>query len=316
MGMMGGCVKMKNKLRVAVILMIVLLLPVLFSCKTESEDEDGHPKWAGVRVSSYGMEESYGDRFPDTNTMTWFGTKMTSCFDKSKAAYIIIVGVMGDDEKTCHLQFPLSKEIQNAYGDEEDFYEKYLTALDAAGASVWLQVEPGNADLVELAKEIMNRYKHHSCVKGFGIDVEWYKPEGTRRRGTKLDNATARKVLAEVRKVKQSYTVFVKHWDGEWLPSAMDGLIYVNDSQDFHPGKDSTALERMVKEFSNWAITYAPQPVMFQIGYENDRDNIWGSMTNPVKELGTAIAEGCTSGNDMGIIWVDFTLKEAMRKIK
>lgn len=237
-------------------------------------------------------------------------------FDKSKAAYIIIVGVMGDDEKTCHLQFPLSKEIQNAYGDEEDFYEKYLTALDAAGASVWLQVEPGNADLVELAKEAMNRYKHHSCVKGFGIDVEWYKPEGTRGRGTKLDNATARKVLAEVRKVKQSYTVFVKHWDGKWLPSAMDGLIYVNDSQGFYPGKDSTALERMVQEFSNWAKTYAPQPVMFQIGYENDRDNIWGSMTNPVKELGTAIAEGCTSGNDMGIIWVDFTLKEAMRKIK
>ncbi len=123
------------------------------------------------------MEESYGDRFPDTNMMTWFGTKMTSCFDKSKAAYIIIVGVMGDDEKTCHLQFPLSKEIQNAYGDEEDFYEKYLTALDATGASVWLQVEPGNADLV-------------------------------------------------------------KHWDKKWLPSAMDGLIYVNDSQGFYPSRE------------------------------------------------------------------------------
>ena len=310
----------KKKLIVLLISILVLLPALIMSCKAEEDDEDdSSAMWAGIRVSEYGMAESYGygaRNFPDIATMTEFGDKMTSCFVESKGAYIMIVGTVDEDTWNCHLDFPLSKEIESAYGSEEDFYEPYLTALDAAGYSVWLQVEPGNADLLELAKEVMNHYKHHKCVKGFGIDVEWYKPEGTNGRGTKLNSTTAGNVLAEVRKVKQSYTVFVKHWDKKWLPGVIDGLIYVNDSQGFWAREDYTALERMTNEFSAWAENYAPCPVMFQIGYESDKSGIWGSMTNPVKELGTAIADACTSGNRIGIIWVDFTLKEAMRKIK
>ena len=38
-------------------------------------------------------------------------------------------------------------------------------------------------------------------------------------------------------------------------------------------------------------------------------------MENPAKERGTAIVEASYTKNDIGIIWVDFTLKEVIEKI-
>ena len=288
---------------------------------TQEEEETIPPidlaKWAGVRVSSYGMEESF-EYYPGVTEMLSFGEKMESCYEGSLGTYILIVGVVSDDLKDCFLNFPLSKEIDHVIGSEEDYYETYLTAMDEAGYSVWLQVEPGEADLVELAKEVMNHYKHHSCVKGFGIDVEWYKRAGNKN-GMKLNGDgepnTASKVLTTVKAIDNSYSVFVKHWDRRWLPEPKKGLVFVDDSQGFRERGDKTALERMCEEFAAWANYYSPCPVMFQIGYENDETNVWGSMENPAKELGTAIIEACYSNNDIGIIWVDFTLKEVLEKI-
>ena len=53
---------------------------------------------------------------------------------------------------------------------------------------------------------------------------------------------------------------------------------------------------------------------MFQIGYKADR-GIWGEMENPAHDLGTALLESCTTDNDIGIIWVDFTLADVIDKI-
>ena len=266
-------------------------------------------RWAGVRVSSYGMRGSFGeDNFPSVEDMVGFGDKMTSLYEGSTGAYIVIVGTVSERTWDCHLYFPTSREIDRVNDSEEDFYEKYLTALDEAGYDVWLQVEPGEADLAELATEVMNHYKHHSCVKGFGIDVEWHKTEGTNGYGVKLDNETAAKVLEAVRAVDPSYTMFVKHWDERWLPDPADGLIFVNDSQQFR------SLEQMQEEFSAWAFTFEPCPVMFQIGYQADK-RVWGKMENPAEELGKALQSQCMYGNDLGIIWVDFSLKEVMDKI-
>ena len=149
---------------------------------------------------------------------------------------------------------------------------------------------------------------------------EWYKPEGTNGRGTALDKTTAKKVLAAVRKVNTNYTVFIKHWIKGYLTEGdpVTGFIYISDSQGFRPGKDYTATVRMCNEFAGWAENFAPCPVMFQIGYESDKTRIWGAMENPAEELGKAIIAECQDRdltNDIGIIWVDFTLKEAIEKI-
>ena len=321
------------------VLIVLTLIMFTAFAMTSCEEPAPHPvKWAGVRVSGYGMRSSFGGKnFPSVSTMVGFGNKMSACFEGSTGAYIILVGTISstkDKSRThviggkCSLEFTLSSEIDNAYcGLSEkqiengvtDFYEDYLTAMDNAGHSVWLQVEPGDADLVELAKEVMNHYKHHPCVKGFGIDVEWYEYRATLEEpdgdpidedSSKLSDATAKAVVDAVRAINPEYTVFVKHWDERWLPPTYrEGLIFVSDSQYY----DSPAQQRA--DFANWAAYYAPNPVMFQIGYSDDKDSVWGRYSNPAKELGQYIADGCNSGNDIGIIWVDFTLKEAMNKI-
>ena len=278
-------------------------------------------RWAGIRASSYGLDESFKS-YPSVHDMADYIMKMESCYSGSNGTVLLIVGVVSEDYRNCCLDFPLSMEIDNVIGSDVDFYEDYLTALDNAGYSVWLQVEPGDANLVELAKEVMNHYKHHSSVKGFGIDVEWYK-RADNKDGMKLNKDgepnTASNVLSAVKAINKNYTVFVKHWKQSWLPDPAKGFIFVNDSQGFFEGgwkkeDRKPSLEKMVNEFAEWAEDYAPYPVMFQIGYDAD-DGIWGAMENPAEQLGKAIIAECDSGNDIGIIWVDFTLKEVIGKI-
>ena len=268
--------------------------------------------WAGVRVSSYGMVKSDSnpyafDEFPGVSDMTGFGATMQNLYEGSTGAYLLIVGTMSGTD-TCSLKFPVKGSYECIKGSKSDQYEKYLDAMDAAGYSVWLQVEPGYADLETLVTLVMNQYGHHSCVKGFGIDVEWHEPIEGSDRGTKLSDEDARKVLAKVRTYDENYTLFVKHWREDYLPSKMEGLIYVNDSQQFG------SLDEVKEDFSAWAAYYAPYPVMFQIGYKADRP-IWNEFANPAKEFGEAILEACTSGNDIGIIWVDFTLCDVLKKV-
>ena len=290
------------------------------NCKDEYTDPipkrtDG-ARWAGIRASSYGLEESFGS-YPSVNEMTGYIEKMESCYSGSNGTVVLIVGVVsGRDDfyRTCFLDFPLSKEINNAVGSDVDLYENYLSAMDNAGYSVWLQVEPGYADLEELATEVMKRYKHHSCVKGFGIDVEWYKRSTNRKDdnkdGTALDKTTANRVLKAIQKINPSYTIFVKHWVAGYLTEGepVEGFIYIDDSQIFK------SLSRMCEDFASWAENFDPCPVMFQIGYDSD-EWIWSQFENPAKQLGQTLLSECNTDNDKGIIWVDFTLKEVIEKI-
>lgn len=263
-------------------------------------------KWAGIRVSSYGMRSSFGRNFPDVETMAGFAETMESNFEGSTGTYLLIVGTMSGDD-SCSLNFPVSGEYDYIYGSRNDRYEEYLDKFDEMGYSVWLQVEPGYADLVTLATLVLDQYGHHSCVKGFGIDVEWHKPVDGVEEGTKLSAQDARAVLAKVREYNPEYTVFVKHWEAAWLPANIDGLIYVDDWQQF------TSQRNAVEVFSEWTKYFAPHPVMFQIGYDADKW-LWSKYDDPAKEFGQTIVEGCNTGNDVGIIWVDFTLDDVMDK--
>ncbi|GAG84397.1 unnamed protein product [marine sediment metagenome] len=66
-------------------------------------------------------------------------------------------------------------------------------------------------------------------------------------------------------------------------------------------------LSTMVSEFTSWGSRFYPNPVMYQIGYPADK-NWWNKLDNPPKDIGDALDEAIP--NDMGIIWVDFTLRD------
>ena len=325
-----------------VFLLIMLALFLLFSCGQIEFPENGQNgngedctvKWAGIRFSEYGIVRTFGGwkKYPSPAKTASLIEKMQGYYNNSTGAIILIVGVMHGDDG-CKLSFPTSSSYSDSHVEDsdEDEYAGLLNELEKRGASVWLQVEPGDANLVKLAKEVMNHYKGYTCVKGFGIDVEWYCPAGTHGWGTKLDSSLANEVLTAVQNIKSEYTVFLKHWDYRWLPSGKEGFIYVNDSQNFldlDEDMDDDEIEALVNtisisdandaaqtmqnDFADWASHFAPYPVMFQIGYQKDKP-IWKKLfSNPARELGEYLVSGCKSGNDIGIIWVDFTLSEVL----
>ena len=191
------------------------------------------------------------------------------------------------------------------YADNDKF-ESILTKFDQEGINVWLQVEPGDNDLIELAKIVFKQYGHHTCVKGFGIDLEWWYRRDDNS-GSVLSDKDAKKVVDYVRSINSEYTVFAKHWKPSFMPETYrEGMIFVDDSQDFD------MLSNAKKEFKKWASTFSGNPVMFQIGYEAD-EHLW--VKSPV-EFAKAIIDEVTQYNKhVGILWVDFTMREALKQM-
>ena len=319
---------MKEILNFLAVTLTVLLFAGCPSEENEQADVEAKifAEWAGCRSSPYGMEP-----FPSPSEWKTYVNKMASSYKKdentsSTGTLVWIVGVVEDYATvSCSLSFPKPKEGTVPDGllfSRDDENEEYLSLFDEAGFSVWLQVEPGNVDIVELAKLVMNQYKNHKCVKGFGIDVEWYKNTKEGNPGTRLDDSVAQQVDTAIKEINSTYSLFVKHWRTGYLPRTYRGvnndMIFVTDSQQFYD------LDDMTDQYKSWADNYAPNPVFFQIGYEGEKEDwddpdeigsdekIWGKFKNPLKNFGQRILNELEdNGQKRGIIWVDFTFKKA-----
>ncbi len=122
--------------------------------------------------------------------------------------------------------------------------------------------------------------------------------------GMKVDDGTARRWEARVKDHDPDYRLFLKHWDPRWMPPSHRGdIVFVDDSQEL------AGLEAMVDEFAVWAETFAPNDVIYQVGYQSDRP-WWGTLDDPITEVGTAICARVSQ--PCGIAWVDFTLREVV----
>lgn len=330
-------------------------------------NENGWTEWAGCRRSSYGFNRSnpsVSDMTSYVDTMSGFYNKAEN--KKATGALVWIVGEVTssledevDDKKdnglftyngkkyedendawakatiptseySCRLNFPEPSGVEIPkylkFG-KSDFNEDYLTAFDEAGYDVWLQVEAGFVDIVKLATVVMTKYKDHPCVKGFGIDAEWYRNVIDGYDGTAVTDTIAKSVDEAVKKINSKYSVFVKHWDTNYLPKKYRGvnndMIFVTDSQYFD------SLKNMKKHYSEWAEHYEPNPVFFQIGYyarpdgkekvegSGSDEKIWKSFDKPLKDFGTAILKSLPeSEQKRGIIWVDMTFLDAYERSK
>ena len=222
---------------------------------------------AGFRFSAYGPDYNPGPAY-------WkrVGERMAERFPGSVPGAVWIVGRLKG--QGCELSFPGRSTDPLIQFASEDGNEKALDLFDAAGFEVWLQVEPGHAPVATLIDLVLARYRHHPSVVGFGIDVEWYRsvdePEGQA-----VTDAEARAWLAAVRAHKPGYRLFLKHWlTRKMPPTAREGLTFIDDSQIL------PSLDAMVDEFAEWAKTFAPAPVGFQIGYDSDRP-WWEKLQDP-----------------------------------
>jgi hypothetical protein len=268
-------------------------LPLLCSCSFSSTAPKPVPALgAGFRFSIYGPEYDPGPAYWSS-----VAEQMTRKFAGSGPMGIWIIGDIEGSQ--AYLNFPARSDDPNIVFGETDDNETALAYFDKHNVQVWLQVEPGDADMLKVIDLVLGRYRKHPCVVGFGVDVEWYRSTGDEAEGTPVSDKEASEWVATVRTHNPSYRLFLKHWDINWMPPTFrDGIVFVDDSQQF------ASMQQMVDEFAVWGRHFAPAPVAFQYGYLDDKV-WWGILKDPPADIGNAILAAVP--NTSALYWVDFT---------
>jgi hypothetical protein len=182
-----------------------------------------------------------------------------------------------------------------------DYNESYLKEFDRRQMRVWLQIEPGAANVGDLIDVVLSRYRSHACIAGFGIDVEWLDAQSVSG-GRRVTDAEASAWEQKVKSYDTSYTLFLKHYIQNRLPLTYRGnILFVDDSQQF------TGLTSLVNEFKSWGQSFPLNNVAFQFGYPDDRP-WWSLLHNPPVTIGDALLASIP--NTAGLFWVDFTVSE------
>jgi hypothetical protein len=247
---------------------------------------------AGFRYSTYGAPDNLG---PDYWVRV--GEQMAAKFSGAHPEVIWIVGTVYGDGT--YLSFHEESADPLIYSGYADMNEAILDAFDERGFEVWLQVEPGNADMLTLIHLLMNQYKHHPSVVGFGVDVEWYKSVSGPL-GEPISDEVAKEWVEAVRSHGPQYQLFLKHWEIDWMPPTYrDGIVFVNDSQQFE------SLDAMLINFKAWGDTFAPAPVGFQYGYSSDKI-WWKELQDPPGDIGNMLLDSIP--NISALFWVDFSI--------
>lgn len=175
----------------------------------------------------------------------------------------------------------------------------------AYGIQVFLQVEPGYADVDTLIDLVLSRYKHHPGVIGWGIDVEWYQNAKTGSPNAIATDAVAKAWEARVKAHNPKYRLLVKHFRVNNLPETYRGdLLFCCNSQMY----DSA--DAFVASYKRFADRFYPSTVVFQIGYPRDK-TWWGLLEAPVpKTLGEKLAAEIRQ--EIGLAWVDFGMRDVL----
>ncbi len=211
-----------------------------------------------------------------------------------------MIGYVWDDGE-CYLNFPSSTSYSNIQFSKTDENEQYLNYFDSKGMKVYLQVEPGNANVSTLIKLVMDRYSHHPSVVGFGIDDEWYQFT-SHTNGKPVTDQEAASWYSQISSYNKSYQLFLKHWlPGNMPPTYRTGVYFVDDSEGF------SSLSEMTSDFVNWGKSFPNNPVGFQIGYPDDK-SWWGKYSDPLRTIGHNLLNNIN--NTKGIYWVDFSVSD------
>jgi hypothetical protein len=253
--------------------------------------------YAGIRVSSIPFSP-----FPAPPFFIETANCMTTKAANSSPCLVWIVSLYWSNGDI-GLNFPnttgQSHPHMNFSGTDKN--EAHLDAFDAAGVNVWLQVEPGDASMVDLIDIVLARYSHHPSVIGFGVDVEWFNPTVVSS-GRAVTDAEAQTWVARVKSHDPSYRLFLKHFTRSKMPPTVRGdILFVDDSQGF------SSLNSMVNEFKVWGNQFSPADVAFQFGYPDDRP-WWNTYADPAGTLTSALQAAVP--NAKGFFWVDFTIEE------
>jgi hypothetical protein len=250
-------------------------------------------KWSGMRLP---CKVSAGDGV--TNLGTKIGTFTTLSKEESAQAIASV-----------NRRFPDSRPwatwavgvVPDAAAVTDAAQEEALTHLDKLGVDIYLELYPRktNTNVVGAIDEWLGKLKHHSCVKGFGVDLEYYK---------RVDDATAKSWDETIKAHNPKYRMFLKHWQAEFMPPSYRGrgdLIFICTSSE-------ETVNTLNDGFAKWATQFAPTACAFQIGYPADEDGMdgrntggWWKLSDPIKDWGTSLlAKIENPKQEIGLLWV------------
>ena len=288
---MTSTTKGRGAFGAAAVLAVLLAAAVLPARPARTDNLKG----AGIRSSTYGRPTDPGPGY-------WArtGVEIAAKFPGAKPEAIWIVSRLKG--RGTEMSFPVPDGVDPLItGLPEDISEPVLKLFDELGYRVWLQTEPGYAPVDKAFHVMLDRYGHHPCVIGVGVDVEWHRSNSPDL-GDPVTDEMAKTWLAAARSHNPAYRMFLKHFREDVMPPAFrEGLLFVDDSQIFKSSDD------MIAEFAKWGRTFAPSPVAFQYGYQTDKP-WWGLMKDPVKEIGDRIL--AATPNTEALIWVDFSVRD------
>jgi hypothetical protein len=249
---------------------------------TNDDSSGGHVKVAGWRSSEYGNDNPYGHDQSDPNYWVSVAQKMSSKFPGSVPGGVLVVGEIDGEPGTTtktFLPFPKpSGTYPNVTFGTTDDIEPLLTAYDQAGLKVYLQVEPADADMNMLMDLVMNRYKQHPSVIGFGVDVEWYHQKQYPDGRPLTDNEVTTWAM-KVSTYNPNYFLMVKHWDPSYLSNARPtNVLFLTDSEQIG------SLSSAITEYIDWVDHFGSSQVGFQIGYPSDM-SWWSKLSDPASSM-------------------------------
>jgi len=267
------------------------------------------PQVVGWRTSDYGIQDPTAVIQSNYAYYIEAAKGMALKFPGSAPGGIYTVGYihnMGTNMPT-QLQSVLGTMPYVGYDSQAD-PEVMLTAFDNAGLSIILGIEPGNADINVLATKILGKYKNHSCVKGFGLDNEWYKTESG---NVTMTSAAATSFRDAIRAVNSGYKVLLKHYDASRLPKGISGITYLTDTCGF------TAYNEAISEYIAWGNSFSGSEVAYQLGYDQmecgENPNWWLNLA-PKPGYGEAAVKifnsisASISNPVYSVYWADFTI--------
>ena len=250
------------------------------------------PAYYGVDI---GFHKSITGTSPDGSPEYWYhqGKAASDKFDGSGTGAVWVIGCAQADGQ-CYLNFPSSAKYPMISFSKKDDNEQYLDYFDSKGMKVILQVEPGQADVGQVIRLVLDRYADHPCVAGIGIDVEWLQfkdyPEG--RQVTDEEAAGWHDLAASY---NRDYKLALTHWVADKMPPTYrTGIYFLYDGHGF------TSLDDMIGKCASWGRRFHDNPVGFYIGFSTDRA-WWGSYEDPFYTIGHALLEKIK--NTKGIYW-------------
>jgi len=194
----------------------------------------------------------------------------------------------------------LSKLTPAHKGLSAEEHEQYLSHMDQAGVTVFLEVFPFKGDNVAAMIDLwLGKFRHHRCIAGLGVELEYY--------GKATDSLT--KVWDEkVKSHDAGYRLFLRHYNPSYMPPAYRGkgdLLFIDDASE-------GTLADLNKGFADWANHFYPTACAFQLGYPADEDGLdgnhatgWWKLKDPIRDWGNDILPLIKHPDqELGLIWV------------